>query len=162
MKRQDGHVRSCYKKRRLDYVLSGRSAPDQQSINGKPPVVSLLVVVGGAEAKACNYPNGVLCERWEREELDLAKSFGERFDWHPHLDLATARASIATVAALHLEARFVLTMQEPTLTGAIRKKKLENLVSKVGELSKEFGADMKTRVFRKLITSSMSALVSGR
>ena len=59
---------------------------------------------------------------------------------------------IADFATTVLEARFLAALQMKT-TDENRKKRMNGLVSKVGEFSQQFNVDMKMKVFTRLLSS---------
>ena len=73
-----------------------------------------------------------------------------------------AKKSLARLAALLIEARMVLTCTDTTLTPTVKKKKLEHLVSKVGDSSKTYGVTMSNLVLKPLLSKCMSTVVNPR
>ena len=93
------------------------------------------------------------------EDIQFAATCEERFGFTTQL--LDTKKEVGKVAALHLEARIILTVEDGSLTGVVKKKKLEHLVAKVGDMTKTYNLQMKAWVHKRLLTHSMSALISG-
>ena len=93
----------------------------------------------------------------ECQDLQSAIGFAEQFEFDTGC-LQGLKAKLAAVAALLLEARVVLVVEQAGLTGAVRKKKLENVVSKIGEYSTQFGRPVRPLMLKTLLAMAMNKI----
>ena len=93
------------------------------------------------------------------QDLSEAKGFAERFEFKTDF-LQDVRQKLAQLAALLLEARVVLVVEETGLTASVRKKKLENCVSKIGDYAKQFDTPVRPLMLKTLLTMALQRVTN--
>ena len=102
----------------------------------------------------------IVCLMPHPEELAQARALSQRFGCKCKED--EALKSMGMLAVQHVEARFILTIADQSMTAAAKKRKLEHLVSKVGDHAKAYGVDAKSLLLRCLLTMSMNSIMTPR
>ena len=102
----------------------------------------------------------VVSECPPNEELNNAKQNMERYGYEADkLDLKSVKKRIAAYSATVLEARLLLAYEDPDIPLAHKKKKLEQLVAKIGEDATFYEVDMKLLVLPRLISEGVNKVM---
>ena len=66
---------------------------------------------------------------------------------------------VGAMAALVLESRLVTTIMEEGTSAAAKRKKVDGLVAKISEYSRQYSVEMKKLVFTRLMSEGMGKLL---
>ena len=89
----------------------------------------------------------------------MAQANVDRFELKVE-SLADLKARLAALSALLVEARVILVVQEADMTPAVRKKKMEHLIGKIGDHTLQFAVPVRPLILKSLLSMAMQRITS--